>query len=303
MIFTQISYFLEVAKCLNITEAASRLHMTQPTLSRQISAIESELNMQLFIRGSNSLKLTPAGIVLRDELTRLMADFQEIQKKAERASWGMTGVLRIGVLEGHNISEILPGAVDHMEKHYPNIKLYLQRHTYSKLLALLYDKKLDAIIDYDFHLRDKKDVLTIPVQQVRPLLALPNRHPLAGRETIQLADLADEPIVIVNDTECPEGVLLVRDTCREFGGFTPRFHFVDTMEDATLWVESGVRCALFNSGMNIMAIPSVRQAELPELPPMNVVLGTYQKNENDALPLLLDYFQGEATRILSASSL
>ena len=48
MTFTQINYFIQVARCLNFTEAAARLYVTQPTLSRQITAIETELNMQLF---------------------------------------------------------------------------------------------------------------------------------------------------------------------------------------------------------------------------------------------------------------
>lgn len=291
MTFTQIGYFLEVARCLNITEAAAHLHLTQPTLSRQITAIESELNMQLFIRGQKSLKLTPGGTVLKDELERLMEDYEQILQKAERASWGMTGVLRIGVLEGHDVSEILPDAIAYLEKRYPNVKLYIRRYTYSKLVEYLYTKKLDLIIGYDFHLKEQNDISTMPVQQVRPVLALPKRHPLATREEIRLSDLQGEPLVIVNEAECLSGVELIKFTCREFGGFHPNFHFVDTMEDATLWVEAGVRCAMFNSGMSIMSNPNIRKVEFPELPPMDVVLGWYAKNDNEALPLLIDYFR------------
>lgn len=291
MTFTQIGYFLEVARCLNVTEAAVHLHMTQPTLSRQITAIESELNMQLFIRGRKSLKLTPGGEVLKNELERLMVDYEQILQKAERASWGMTGMLRIGVLEGHDVSDILPEAIAHLEKNYPNIKLYMQRYTYSKLTELLYTKKLDIIIGYDFHLRDHTDVVTIPIQEVKPVLALPKRHALANQDAIDLGDLAGETFVIVDEAECPGGVQLIKDVCRKFGDFYPKFHFVETMEDATLWVEAGVRCALFNSGMNIMDNSNIRKVEFPQLPSMNVVLGWYAKNDNEALPLLVDYFR------------
>ncbi len=293
MTFTQIGYFLEVARCLNITEAAAHLHMTQPTLSRQIAAIESELNMQLFIRGQKALKLTPGGAVLKDELERLMEDYDQILQKAERASWGMTGVLRIGVLEGHDVSEILPDAIAYLERRYPNVKLYIQRYTYSKLVEYLYTKKLDLIIDYDFHLKEQSDISTMPVQQVRPVLALPKQHPLAQKEEFALSDLQGEPFVIVNEAECPGGVELIKYTCREYGGFYPNFHFVDTMEDATLWVEAGVRCALFNTGMSIMSNKNIRKVDFPQLPPMNVVLGWYEKNENEALPLLIDYFKAK----------
>lgn len=267
MTFTQISYFLEVAKCLNFTEAAKHLYMTQPTLSRQITAIESELNMQLFVRGKKALKLTPGGIILKEELERLMGDYRQIIEKAERASWGMTGTLKIGVLEGHDISEILPEAIAFMEKQYPNVKVYLKRYTYSRLLELLYEKKLDAVITYDFHLRERDDIRCMPVQEVRPMLAVPGRHHLAKKEKVSIPDLEKESLVIVNEQECAQGVQLVTETCREYGGFYPNFYFVDTMEDAVLWVEAGVKCALFNTGMNIMSSRAIKTMELPQLPP------------------------------------
>lgn len=296
MTFTQIGYFLEVARCLNVTEAAAHLHMTQPTLSRQITAIESELNMQLFLRGSKSMRLTPGGAVLKTELERLMGDYDQILRKAERASWGMTGVLRIGVLEGHDVSGLLSSAVSYFERRWPNFDLHLQRHTYSKLISLLYEKKLDAVISYDFHLKDHGDISTLSIDEVRPVLALPAHHPLAAKEHLELSDMAGEQLVIVDEAECPGGVQLVIQSCREFGGFYPRFHFVETMEDATLWVEAGVRCALFNSGMNIMHSASIRTAELTQLPSMHVVLGWYPRNENPALPLLIEHFRGNCGR-------
>ena len=291
MTLTQISYFLEVARCLNFTEAAKHLYITQPTLSRQITAIEAELNMQLFIRNQKSLKLTPGGIILRDELGRMMEDYQQILEKAERASRGMSGSLRIGVLEGHGISEILPDVLEYFEHTYPNIKIYLGCYSYRELIDLLYSKEIDAIITYDFHVREKDDILTIPVQQVSPVLAMPRRNPLADKENIQISDLENESLVIVNEQECSTGVDLVRHTCSEYGGFYPDFYFVDTMEDAILWVEAGMKSALFNTGMNIMENKSVKIVEFPQLPPMNVVLGWYQKNDNEALSLLLDYYK------------
>lgn len=290
MTFIQIGYFLEVARTLNITESAAHLHMTQPTLSRQIAAIEAELNMPLFIRGKKWLKLTPAGMVLRDEWAHLMEEYQQILEKAERASWGISGSLRIGVLDGHNISGILPAVADHLEKNYPNIKLYMQRSSYGELLDLLYEKKLDAIITYEFHVKDRNDLNSIPLEFVRPALAIPMRHPLAKRDVIRLEDLRNEPLVIVSEDESPGGVQQIRDTCRKIGDFQPQFHYVNTMEDATLWVEAGVRCAIFNTGMNIMNNPNVKAVEISQLPPMKVLLSWYENNDNEALPLLTSYF-------------
>lgn len=290
MTFTQIGYFLQVARTLNFSEAAVQLHMTQPTLSRQIAAIEAELNMPLFLRSKRRLRLTPAGALLKEELGGLMDSYQQIIEKAERASWGISGSLRIGVLDGHNISATLPPVVDYLEKNYPNIKLYLQRASYRKLVDLLYEKKLDAIISYDFHIKNQPDLISIPLEKVRPVLAIPKRHPLAKKESIKVQDLKEETLVIVSESESPGGVQLILETCRQFGGFLPQFHYVDTMEDSTLWVEAGVRCALFNTGMSIVNNPNIKVVDLTELPPMEVLLCWYSNNDNEALPLLTSYF-------------
>lgn len=290
MTFTQIGYFLQVARTLNFSEAAVQLHMTQPTLSRQIAAIEAELNMPLFLRNKRRLRLTPAGALLKEELSGLMDSYQQIIEKAERASWGISGSLRIGVLDGHNISATLPPVVDYLEKNYPNIKLYMQRASFRELVDQLYEKKLDAIISYAFNTEEEADLVSITLEEVRPALAIPKRHPLAKKDNITVADLKGETLVVVSEQESPGGVQLIRETFRQAGGFTPQFHFVSTMEDATLWVEAGVRCALFNTGMNIANNPNIKMVDIAQLPSLKVLLTWYSNNDNEALPLLTSYF-------------
>lgn len=291
MTFTQIRYFLEVGRCLNFTEAAKRLYITQPTLGRQITAIESELNMQLFVRGQKSLKLTPGGIVLMEEMIKLMEMYAQSVEKAERASFGIMGSLKIGVLDGHNIGDILPEAIAHFECNYPNIKIYLKRFSYKKLIEALYENELDAVISYEFDLKKRVNIKMMKVQEVGPVLILPKRNPLAAKAELSLKDIRDESFVIVNEKECSSGVQLIIETCLEFGGFYPNFYFVDKMEDAILWVEAGKKCAIFNTGMNIMNSKEVKIVPLKELPPQNVLMAWYRENENEALHFLINYFQ------------
>lgn len=96
----QIKYFLMAARCLNFTEAAKQLYISQPALSQQITAMEKELNMQLFIRSKGKLRLTPAGATFLEELPRYEAIFAEILKKAKFSNEGSYGMLRIGFLQG-----------------------------------------------------------------------------------------------------------------------------------------------------------------------------------------------------------
>lgn len=290
MTFTQIKYFIEVARCLNFTEAAARLYVTQPTLSRQITAIEAELNMQLFIRNNKMLRLTPGGAVLFKEFARLMDSYNTSIDKAREASYGMIGHMRIGIIDGLDIRSILPDFVEYLESAYPNISIHLIRDSFLGLIEKLYDCRLDGAITYDFDIRSRPGLQSGPIAALRPVLVVPRRHPLAARENVTLKDFEKESLVIVNTRECAPGVELVTQTCRQFGGFHPQFHFVDTMDDAILWVEAGLKCALLNDGMTIVRSDAVKAIPLNELPSMNAVLAWNPQNQNFALPILLDYF-------------
>lgn len=293
MTFVQISYFLEVARCLNITEAAKHLHITQPTLSRQINVMESELNMQLFIRGRNFLRLTPAGALLQTEMEAMMESYHQMLQRAEIASWGISGTLRIGILEGYNVSPVFSSAITWLEAEYPNIKIHMSRHTYSKLLELLYSGKLDVIVSYNFHLADRPNLDTMILETTYPVIAMSKSHALAKQDVVTLADLEQEHFAMVREEECPSGVELVRRAFLDYAGVLPKFYWVDSMEDTVLWVEVGGKCAIFNTGMSAMHNPALKIYELPDLPPMSILLGWQPQNENEALKLFLDYFRKE----------
>ena len=77
MTVDQIRYFLEIAKCRSLLDASKNLHITQPTLSRQMSNIEKDLNVQLFFRTNHGMKLTPAGEVLQQKWENMMLLYED----------------------------------------------------------------------------------------------------------------------------------------------------------------------------------------------------------------------------------
>ena len=83
----RIRAFLAAAECLNFTEAARRLYITQPTLSKHISLIESDLGFKLFVRSNRSVSLTPEGAVvyrqLQEQWKQLSHSVEEIEKEAK----------------------------------------------------------------------------------------------------------------------------------------------------------------------------------------------------------------------------
>ena len=291
MTFTQIKYFVEAAKCLNFTQAAKRLHITQPTLSKQITVIERETNMILFFREAKALRLTPCGEIFYKEVSELLNQYEEILLKAQNANSGLNGSVKIGVLEGHDVSQALPKAIKDFENQYPNIKLYMERFSFRQLLEAIYSNELDAIITYDFEVEDKEELDSITIEECSPVVAISKSNPLSEKMDLRVSDLCMEEFAIVNSDECENGVNIVKRDLNKYGGFTPRFYIVDTMESAILWVEGGGKCGLFNTGMSIINSKHIRAVYMPGFPTMEIKLAWKKNSNNQALQLFVEKFK------------
>ncbi len=157
MTMNQLKYFMAVARCLSFTEAARSLFMTQPALSRQIQAMEAELGTQLFIRDKKTLKLTPGGSALYNELPDFLRRYDEMAAEVRHANRGFEGVLRIGILDVYDASELFVPILTRFQQEHASIRLTMGRYSLSELPERLYDDKLDLICTYGFSLFDKPE--------------------------------------------------------------------------------------------------------------------------------------------------
>lgn len=291
MTLVQIQYFLEVARCKNISEAAKHLFITQPTLGRQLTAIESELNMQLMIRSNKGIQLTPAGIVLQEEFEKVIACYKNGIERAGQANRGFSGTLTIGVLEELNVIDFIPGAVDYFEKNYPNIDVLVKRMSFGGLLDGLHHDELDAVISLDVNFMGQPGLKISNLKPYTPAFIVPCSHPLAKKETVDFSDFRDVPLAIVDREDCSEGVGKIEKLFLECGGFYPRFYFTTSMKDAVLWLETGKKCAVLNMDMQIADSRQVRVYPIFNDDETNIQLASREGNGNLALRLLEEYFR------------
>lgn len=244
MTLDQINYFLEVARCGSFLESANNLHITQPTLSRQISNIEKELNVQLFFRSNHGVVLTPAGAVLRQEWTQAVESFQNGIIKAQTIFKGLTGKLSIGVLSGLKVEKILPSLLEYMEENYPNVLIDIKRLSFMEITDQLVHHNLDLAFSLDVNFFDEKVIWTRNIIKYRPMFVFPKTSPLAQKKDLKFSDFKDVPLAIVNRKEANSGVDAIIDVCKQLGGFYPKLEFVNSMDTVYLWIESGRKAAL-----------------------------------------------------------
>ena len=119
MTIKQLDYFMEVARSLNYSEAAKRLYISQPALSRSIASLEEEMGVRLFFRNKHNVTLTPAGLVLASKIPRLGADLSRIVVEVQQTEEGQRGKMRLGILDGLPMPPSLQKAQNYFQRKLP----------------------------------------------------------------------------------------------------------------------------------------------------------------------------------------
>ena len=133
MTTVQMKYFIEIAKCLSFSVAADRLYISQPALSRHIASMENELNVQLFIRSKNTVRLTPAGQELLSRLDKLYTEYCAVVRDVQMVNTGATGRLNIGILEYQYLPEPIIAVMQQLACSHPEIEINLSAGSYTAL--------------------------------------------------------------------------------------------------------------------------------------------------------------------------
>lgn len=285
---TQIKYFLTAARCLNFTEAARQLFISQPALSQQITAIESELNMQLFIRYKKKLRLTPAALVLLEEMPAYERHYQEIIDKAKIAHNGNAGVLRIGVLQGQMLTEHFQEAFDLFRKKYLDVAIQLSVDTFRGLKRKLDNNKLDIAFSVDFDFKGDTVYLYEKVD-INVGVALASKiHPLAGKRIANLSELSGENIILVDhmDTEVVRDMVI--NDCKK-AGFIPNLLLASSLDEQMLWIDAGLGVGIINENSYIAYNPNICRLEGLEIGINYFVIAWHRDNMNPATALFSNF--------------
>ena len=283
----QIKYFITAANCLNFTQAADLLYITQPALSRQISAMEKELNLQLFIRSNRSVRLTPAGKVLFKDLRNLHSGYERAVERAKNAQQGLSGQLRVGILDGTQVDDLLPPVITFFSKTYPYVEISLEYHSFNALAALLYDGGLDLAITLFFDIQDRFNLRFQVLEKGRDHIAVLRSHPLAARDAIHLSDLRDETLIIVAYNDSAISPKLILDACQA-QGFTPKVRFSPSIQTSMLWVQSGLGVAMLDSRNMLRSYPYIKFLDVDQVSDPSLTAAWHQDNANPALPIFLE---------------
>lgn len=189
-----LRYFLTVAREENITKAAEVLHITQPTLSRQLAQLENTLGVQLFIRGTRKIVLTNEGMLMRRRAEEILELVDKTERELIEQDEELEGVVVIGCGDLKAV-QILPEIIRNFREIYPKVTFDL----YTATADHVKDRMDRGLIDIGLLLEpinmDKYDFIRLN-QKERWVVSMHPDAPLAKKDYVTAEDLAGVPLMM-----------------------------------------------------------------------------------------------------------
>ena len=214
-----LRYFLAVAEELNVRQAAARLHVSQPPLSRQIGDLEQEVGTKLFVRSRRGMQLTEAGQMLVKEARQILFQSQRAIQLAQAASRGAAGRLEIAY-SAVFFDPVLLRVMRLFRQRFPMVEFGLRELQYHQQVHELVNKRIDlGYVGIRFP-ELESELFFECLRRAAFWVALPSAHRLA-KQRITLRSLQDETFISIHQTAPSQQNWLV-NLCRS-AGFTPTF--------------------------------------------------------------------------------
>lgn len=187
-----LRYFLAAAREENMTRAAETLHVTQPTLSKALKALEEELGKKLFTRHSFSIRLTDEGVLLRNRAEDLVSMADRIEREFLSLDDITGGDLYFGLAESFQI-RYLARAIHSFKQTYPGLRYHITSGDTEQVLEKLDKGLLDFVVLVETPDAGKYESLVFPEADVWGLV-MPEDDPLAEKKAIRVDDLIGLPL-------------------------------------------------------------------------------------------------------------
>lgn len=247
-----LRYFQAVAEELSYSNAARRLHIAQPALSRAIQEIEQELGFPVLARTRRSVTLLPAGRVLLDEAALLLQRFEEGLRRTRRAAAGEEGELRLGYI-GPPTQGFLGRLLADFRLKQPRVSIILEERTPERVWEMVAKGRLDLGLTRPVLAHDALGLRTLLLRREPLWAVLPSAHRLAASRQIAWRQLASEPLVILARREGAGLYDAILNACTR-ARFAPRLaHTPSLMSTVLSYVEAGAGLGIMSDTVTALA--------------------------------------------------
>lgn len=252
-----LHYFLTVARERNITNAAKALHITQPTLSRQMTLLEEEVGAILFVRDSRPLALTDEGLLLRRRAEEILELMEKTEAEISSQEEQVEGTVSIGCGELASV-KLLMEMIVRFSGQYPRVCFDVYTANADQIKQRMDHGLTDVGLLMEPVNLERYEYIRMPVKE-RWAALMPAGVPLAKREFVTAKDLADIPVIM------PSRQKVHDEVASWFGDGYERLQLIGVSNlstNAALMVQSGLGYALIVEG----AMPFLEQSQIRMVP-------------------------------------
>ena len=274
MEFRVLQYFLAVTREQSISAAAKYLHLSQPTLSRQLKDMENELGKKLFIRSNRKITLTEEGLLLQKRAEEILSLMEKTQKEISVSDETIAGDIYIGAGETEGVRNIVK-AVQEIRKNYPLVNLHIISGDKSTVLEELDHGIIDFALVFGDIDTNRYDSFTLPSVDYFGVMMKKN-DTLAAKKIISPEDLLNKPLIvsrqILRDNNLTSIFGCNKDELNIVGSYNLLFN-------GSLMVEEGLGYAMcFDNIINTTgkSILCFRPLSVELKPKMSIVWKKYQ---------------------------
>ena len=193
-----LQYFLAIAEEQSITRAADYLHITQPTLSKQMMDLEASLGKQLLIRGRKKVTLTEDGAYLRSRAQEIISLMEKTEASFRESEQVITGDVYIGCGEHRSTYPIMQ-MINTIQEEYPDIRF----HFFSGNADAITERLDKGLLDMGFllepEINPRYDYQTLPLYETWGVLMRKDSE-FANRDSITFKELSDLPLIMPSQT-------------------------------------------------------------------------------------------------------
>lgn len=243
----QIEIFLAVGHYNSFTLAADALYVSQPTVSRQISLLEEELGVDLFIRGNNYVHMTSEGMILLNAFQKMKQIFDKELLSAKAVRKGHMGNLTLGFISDMDIPEFFLQGIDLFRKKYPGVTVNYVCSPQKSFVEDLHNHTLDLILGHEIEFRTYSNLLSEHITNTQMGIYYGVRHPLAQKPDLSVSDFKDEKVWTFHLADTDERRSMIKQVTDFYG--IPEFHIelIDSTNEIMFHLRLGEGICIMDS--------------------------------------------------------
>lgn len=238
----QIDYFMAVATNLSFTKTSEELYVSQPAISRQISLLEKELGVRLFDRNNKKTELTEAGQLYYEYFRDTKMGLRNTQYKVAQLRKQDTETVRVGFLEGWDLSPFFPDLISKTAEFYPDLEIVVDCCGIKELSTLLLTGNIDIALTMRNAFSEIEEVDCRNVYELSKIIFFSAKSKFASRKELRPADFKDETFIAPWEIEDRMISRVIESYCEPYG-FMPEIRFVHNNETMVTFVRNDMGVA------------------------------------------------------------